>query len=294
MTKQADEESQMIALELDLEKAQFCASREIRQAVLEADNDGSAGHVHAQADPASAQILYLMGDVHEYGVLKARQNHLLLYVFLVLLYIGLNVALLGANFQSQELIEEEYYSSFHMAAFWGVFGFTLLEAFILIATDIITWANRCQTLVILFNVMAAFATAMLFSFDPHLYEVPAHYMEYSIQILISWVNIIFLRSYMIRAANTGPNSMYRCGSVEMAVALAVLGLAMFTLIVYTGVIPTDMGPERAAHFCEFINEIFNGLFALAYATFCYKDANKQLNQHYKGMKALQRHEVDVL
>jgi len=294
MTTQEDEESQTIALELDLEKAQFCPSREIRQAVLEADNNGSAQHVHAQADPASVQILFLMGDVHEYGVLQARKNHLLLYVFLVLLYIGLNVALLGANFQSQELIEEEYYYSFHLTAFWGLFAFTLLEAFILIATDIITWANKCQTLVILFNVMAAFATAMLFSFDPHLYEVPAHYMEYSVQILISWVNIIFLRSYMIRAANTGPKSMYRCGGLEMAVASAVLGLAMFTLVVYTGVIPTDMGPERAAHFCEFINEIFNGVFALAYATFCYNETKKELDQHYKGMKALRGHEVDVL
>jgi hypothetical protein len=47
----------------------------------------------------------------------------------------------------------------------------------------------------------------------------------------------------------------------------------------------NMGAERAAHFAEFTNEIFNGLFALLYAILPYTDVRNQLHDHYFKMKA---------
>jgi hypothetical protein len=78
----------------------------------------------ASAPLTFVQIHHLIEDIHEYGLLDVKMNRLLIYIFSILLYIGLNAALLGANFQVQEFIEEHYYIAFHMADFWGLFGFT--------------------------------------------------------------------------------------------------------------------------------------------------------------------------
>jgi hypothetical protein len=238
------------------------------------DDDAKTRRYQARQTMAQA-----IRDVHEYERLNLQQNLLLRYLFLVLLYVGLNVALLGANFASQDFIEQHYYQTFHMISFWGVFGFTLLEAHVLIATGIVSWPHRLQTILILFNVMASFATAVLFSIDPQVYEVPAHYMEYSVQILISCVNILFLQT----TTSTGTLIIRR--RFELAVAIVVLGLSIATLIVYA------TGAERSAHFCEFINEIFNGLFTLFFAAFCYEDVHGQLEQQYAGMQALKQYEI---
>jgi hypothetical protein len=229
-----------------------------------------------------AQVHHLVDDVHEYGLLDVKMNRLLIYIFLILIFVGLNVALLGANFEEQAFIEENYYSTFHMAAFWGVFGFSLLEALVLFATNIVSLDSQFQSAVILFNVMATFATAFLFSFDSVVFEVKAHYMEYSVQILISSVNMVFLRHYLRMADKESP--VYRFRNVARAVSWTVTALSVFTLILYTGAIEVRMGPERSAHFCEFINEIFNGMFAFCYAVYFYCDVRRQLDEHYISMR----------
>jgi hypothetical protein len=255
---------------------------EMSKFVPDSENTNGRGSGQHQELLAIVHLHRFLGDAHEHRLQDVRQNRLLIYVFLIVLYIGLNAALLGANFKSQDFIELFYFSSFHLTAFWSVFGFTLLEAFILISTDILSWSNKLQTLLVLFNVMSTFATATLFTFDPHEFEVPAHYMEYTVQILISGVNIIFLQSYMNR--NGDPESMvYKLRYLEMTVALLVLGLSMLTLVLYTGVIPLKIESERAAHFCEFTNEIFNGIFALAYAISCFTDVRNKLEKNRMGM-----------
>jgi hypothetical protein len=229
------------------------------------------------------QVHQLVDNVHEYSLLDTKRNRLLIYIFLLLIYIGLNVALLGANFQEQKFIEENYYISFHMVAFWGVFGFTTLEALVLIATDYVSWNSRLQVALLLFNVMMSFATAVLFSFDPKLYEAPAHFMEYSIQVLISAMNMIFVNTYIRAASST--SMVYRFRYLEYVVLTLVLALSLFQLSVYAGAPRVEMGAERAAHFAEFTNEIFNGLFALLYAILSYTDVRNQLQDHYLKMKA---------
>eukprot|EP00013_Stygamoeba_regulata_P000558 CAMPEP_0177633940 /NCGR_PEP_ID=MMETSP0447-20121125/3107_1 /TAXON_ID=0 /ORGANISM="Stygamoeba regulata, Strain BSH-02190019" /LENGTH=282 /DNA_ID=CAMNT_0019135637 /DNA_START=164 /DNA_END=1010 /DNA_ORIENTATION=- len=257
-------------------------------------NSAGPQQPHAQAKQSGVtfvQLHQLVHDFHDYKLMNRRKNLLLLYIFLVLLYVGLNVALLGVNFESQEFIEENYYTAFHMAAFWGVFAFTLLEAFILISTETvhwwvgadISWLHRVQSLVILFNVMFSFATAVLFSMFPEEFEVPAHYMEYSVQVLITAVNLFFV---VDQTRDANPNGLiYRLRYVEFTVALLVLALSVLQILIFSGAIPTTIEAERAAHFCEFTNEIFNGLFALMYAILAYTNVRKTIVHHYKEMKA---------
>jgi hypothetical protein len=165
-----------------------------------------------------------------------------------------------------------------MAGFWGVFFFSLLEAVILLSTDIISWSNISQSLLILINVMVAFSTAVLFSMDPRTFETLCHYMEYSVQILISSVNVIFVMSFF---RNPDPENVgYKLRYVEITLAVVVLKLSMITLLIYAGLFSAiRMEPERAAHFCEFTNEICNGLFTLAYAVRYFTIARNQIQDH---------------
>ena len=58
-------------------------------------------------------------------------------MLLILIYFGVATTLLAANFQPQEVIEEDFYLPFHYAEFWSAFLFTVLEAFILYTSDVL-------------------------------------------------------------------------------------------------------------------------------------------------------------
>jgi len=231
-----------------------------------------------------AQLHHLIGDIHHYRLLEIKANRLLVYIFLILMYIALNAALLGANCQEQSFIEENYYYPFHMADFWGLFGFTLLEALLLIATEIVLVENILQTGIMFLNVVITFVLSFIFTLYPHFYEVTAHYLAYSTQILITSVNLIFLSSYL-KNAKAG-DVVSRLRQLEFFVVFMMVLFSMFQLILYGGLVPVAMGPERAAHFCEFTNEIVNGIFALMYAILIYNDVRQQLLQHNNTIRCL--------
>lgn len=224
--------------------------------------------------------------VQEYHLLHSKRDRLLIYIFLIILYIGMNVALLGGNFKSQDVIEEEYYVVFHMVAFWGMFLFTIIEALILLATDFVSWDNWAQCALVLFNVLITFATALLFSFKPEIYEVPAHYMEYTAQVLISAVGIIFLNNYFRGTASATASLVYEWRNFEYAVLVVLLMFSLFQFSIYTGHPKVSMASERAAHFCEFVNEILNAMFALLYALLSYTEIRDKLNQHCSQFEAV--------
>jgi len=222
----------------------------------------------------------LVLELRAQDVQARRQVLLLIYLFILLVYIGLNAALLGANQKPQAYIEENYYLIFHMTSFWAVFVFTLMEALLLISVDKIVWSNKFQFLIVMFNVMTTFTTALLFTIYPREYEVPAHYMEYSAQIFISSVNVIFVRNYTLTANMSG--MFYKLRHVEIFVAWLMVTFSFFQLFIYSGLIPVAMGGERAGHMCEFCNEIFNGGFAFVYTLVLYSDVTQDLNRKDVG------------
>lgn len=181
------------------------------------------------------------------------------------MYISLNIALLGANFKDRHYLEEHYSLIFHQLAFWGLFVFTILEAFLLFTSETIQFDSNSmsQPLVMLFNVLTTFAAAILFTIHPTTFEVPSHYLEFSIQIVITLVNFIFIWNNI--RSKTNRTILYRYRYLEATVAVLLVCLAIFQLLLYSGLLKTKTDGERAAHFCEFVNEIFNGLFALFFA-----------------------------
>jgi hypothetical protein len=184
-------------------------------------------HLKNHNIPATTTSMMIVVDAasiiqQEYNhILVQRQQirHLLLYLLSIVLYIGLNCTLLYINIScTQEYIESHYYIPFHMSSFWGVFLFALIEAFVYFTTlqhiytvsgtspdiyetkpSIITAASvsssssttSYSSMMIVWNVMSTFSIAILFTIDPTTFEIPAHYMEYTIQIAISCVTLVF-------------------------------------------------------------------------------------------------------
>jgi hypothetical protein len=73
------------------------------------------------------------------------------------------------------------------------------------ATNSVNLDNKAQSLIIVFNIISSLSIAMFFSYYPRLFEVPSHYMEYTINILVSLVNLLFVLNYFKRS-NTGFSS----------------------------------------------------------------------------------------
>ena len=93
------------------------------------------------------------------------------------------------------------------------------------------------------------------------------------------------RGSSIESSSTD-NVFYRYRYAELTVAALVVGLSALQLLIFAGRIKTGMDAERAAHFCEFVNEIFNGLFALFYAVLTYMDLRKRTSDHCDEMRKL--------
>jgi hypothetical protein len=185
------------------------------------------------------------------------------------------MGLLFANFHSQKYIEENYYLPFHLSEFWAVFIFTTLEAYILVITNTVELNSTLRAFLVFFNVVSTFSCALMFTLDPHTFEVPAHYFEYSLQILITCVNFFFISS-------TDTKYLY----VQRSIAFGVLALSVMQICIYSGLVETGIEPERAAHFCEFSNEIFNGLFALGYSISIFQRFHNDVKMHYVEMHKL--------
>jgi len=213
-------------------------------------------------------------NIHYHHQMNTKKTLILIYNFLILLYIGVQFGLLGVNFQTQDFIEANYYLPFHLLEFWAVFILTVLESLILIATGNINtedWPNTIQGSVLLFNVLSTLTAAIIFSMFPNTYEVPSHYMEYSIQILITLTDFIFI----YKSSKTSDNKTYTY--IKFGFAISTLCLSVFQILVYAAAFSTGIEAERAAHFCEFSNEIANGCFALWYGFNMYKNYSDELS-----------------
>ena len=231
------------------------------------------------------KFFQLFHNIHDYTTLATRKNILLVYVFSILIYMAINFGLLGANFISQADIEANYYYPFHLLAFWSIFCFTLLEAFIMISSGIISVTNFIATALVFFNVISSLTTAILFSMSPKIYEVPCHYMEYTIQVFVSCVNSVFVFHYLRKSKGffTKYKWLNHFRWFELLLSVPVILLSILQLFIFSGLIPVRIEPERAAHFCEYVNEILNASFALFYAVIMYIKLDKKMKTHYTNM-----------
>lgn len=212
--------------------------------------------------------------VYELKRIKSEMNLILLYIYLILVFIGIQLGLLATNFVEQEFIEENYFAPFHFLEFWAVFTFTLLESFIWMIVDSqAKQRNKIQMGLTTFNVTLALVAAIVFSMYPPLYETYAHFLEYLLQLFIVLVDFIFI----FRRRNT----KYRI--LKIALVACTFLASMLQILYYTSVIPTSMGPERSAHFCEYSIEIVNGSFAMWFGYEMYFEEEEKLSEYYKAI-----------
>lgn len=255
-------------------------------------------------DPLTAQTLHQIAhDIHEFGIIKERLNWFLIYIMSILLYLGLNATLLVANSMPQTFIEEYYELPMHYLSFWGVFGFTVVEAVLLLSTSLVSLERRLASSLLFLDVCLSFGSALLYSLDPDIFEVPAHYAEYIVQILITSVNLLFIQDRQRQQseilvqdarsdqgkdkddATTPPSRSSRTifqsslSSLEQGSSYIALVLSLLQLALYSELVPTRMGGERSAHFCEFTNELINGIFALDYAIRSCQEYKARLDRH---------------
>jgi hypothetical protein len=225
----------------------------------------------------SDKIHRLLHHLHEYHLAVRQRTELLFYILLVVMYFGVSAALLGANFYDQVVIEEHYLLPFHLAEFWSQFLFSILEAFILVAANILdvgTVGKFFQLLLVALNVILTLIAALLFTFSPLLFERPAHYIEYVAQITLTLANFVFIFQLDRKTI-----AWKRFRVVEIVVVSILLVLAIVKLLLFIPVIHTSIGPERSSHFLEFIGEMGNALFAFSFAFLLFLDLKNVEKKH---------------
>jgi hypothetical protein len=161
----------------------------------------------------------------------------------------------------EDIIHEKFYVPFHYTEFWAAFLFTLVEAFILVSAGIFSFKrllDKLMMLVVGFNVVASFVAALIFTFEPHLFEEIAHYIEYGAQITITLANFIFI-------IQTKKEVSRLALGAQLTFAVILVIMAILKLLFFTGAIYSPMGGERSSHFFEFTGEAANSLWAFVYA-----------------------------
>jgi hypothetical protein len=223
------------------------------------------------------KIHQLLHHLHEYHLAVRKRTELLLYMLLVVMYFGVSAALLGANFYDQTVIEKNYLLPFHMAEFWSQFIFAILEAFILVAANILdvgTIGKFSQLMLVALNIVLTLVGALLYTFSPLLFERPAHYIEYVVQITLTLANFIFIFQIDCKTIN-----WRRFRVIEILVATVLLILGILKLFLFIPVIHTSISPERSSHFFEFIGEMGNAMFAFSFAFLLFLDLKNVEKQH---------------
>ena len=131
---------------------------------------------------------------------------------------------------------------FHIYEFWAGFLFACIEATSLIFTPraLSTVSKRPGLLrtVLMFDIMSTFIAAVLVTFNLDVFEVPAHEIEFSNELTLALVSIIFLRSLTRGRDEKG---------VLVASMIAICA-PLFQLAVYNS--PLKYG-EQYAHAVEF-------------------------------------------
>lgn len=208
---------------------------------------------------------------------QKRQIRLLLAMTLILPYIGLVIALLAANnFDQDTVIEKFYFLPFHMYEFWGSVYFALVEGYILLVADDNSFLALDQssqsTLVhmLSINVVSTMVAAALFTLNPSIFEVPAHYIEYTSQLTVTFIDAYFMM--LPRNGSKHLRDRRKMGDriptwVQQGYFVLLLLADVAKFLLYANLLPTltaSIGNERSSHYVEFTVELLNSLWAFMY------------------------------
>lgn len=194
-------------------------------------------------------------------------------IFFNVIYIFSSMTLLIANTQSLDAINTYFYP-FHVLDFVGSFLFAVVESNALILAGIVTVAEPRFFLLCL-NCGLTFIAAVLFLLLPAYWEVTSHWIEFSAQVFLTSIDLIFI--WVQFKDETNP--LYKYRFIEIGLVIVMLTSSITKLFIYGGVLRIgNHDPEQTAHFLEFIGEIINSLFALVFLITIYSKEEKEMNE----------------
>ncbi|CAD8085260.1 unnamed protein product [Paramecium primaurelia] len=192
---------------------------------------------------------------HIYKDHKFKKNILIFFILVIVINFFCNLSLLVANCHPQDVIEDNYYLPFHMLDFYGSFFFALSEGCVLILTGIVT-IDSIKIYLIIVNIGGTLVALILFTFDPEFFEVTSHWIEYSVQLLLTLTDFLFIFQ------QDKQSLMYKYRFYESCIIILAFIMSFLKLLVFGGVIPTNGQNERIAHFLEYSGEMINDCFAI--------------------------------
>ncbi|TNV80101.1 hypothetical protein FGO68_gene10615 [Halteria grandinella] len=251
------------------------------------DIEKSSNMVHPAYAHKDYQIQgYNLLQKHRYNNFKNSFRLLQFFLVVIVLNFFQNSALLIANFNDQEVIEEEFYWGFHVLDFGQSFAFAFVEAIVLIKCGVITFqtGGAFTTLrsifsyaMLMINVGGTLVAFILFLFKAEFWEVPAHWIEYSVQCCVILTSFVF-----IFGSQDKTSVIYKYRYLEAVIITATLVFCIMKLFFYGEVIEVEMGGERAAHFFEYPGEMFNDVFAFLFTVIRIRDVHTQMLQCLSG------------
>ena len=138
--------------------------------------------------------------------------------------------------------------------------------------------NLVQVAILFLNVILTLVAAIILTTFNE-FESTSHFIEYSAQILISCVNFLFIiKAKKEKEENTKFEK--RFGTFKMSVVFFSVLLSILNLLIFAKAFNVNMEPERAAHFCEFINESVNACFAMVFAVQLLREVEREISKIY--------------
>jgi hypothetical protein len=113
-----------------------------------------------------------------YKLAKNKKRVLGFMLFYITVYYLTSTALLIANSQTQEMIEDHFVLGFNSLDIWGSFFFALVEPSALIISGMKNIGDW-RFFIALFNIGRTLVALVLFSFNPEYREVRSDWCEYA-------------------------------------------------------------------------------------------------------------------
>jgi len=235
----------------------------------------------------------VLHDLNDFQLMEVKRTYLLVYIFIIFIYLCINISMIVLNLPDQDFIEGHYYLSFHLAEFWAVFIFVFLEMIILhkIGYVSLNLANRSlpqkflvigQYFIMFVDIVIAFLAVFIFTVYPEYYEVPSHYIEYIAQIFISFSNILFTINFIFGPPSRNADIfriLNKYKYLELCISAVSFILSIFNILIYSCAIP-NAEPEHSGHYFEFSIEIVNVSYILLIIYFVYQDLEEKIDRHY--------------
>lgn len=190
------------------------------------------------------------------GPTAFRSGPWLFYIIALSVFIAINVGMLVINSSDTDFIETVLLP-FHLIEFWAVFFFTLLDLAIIYSKGMSsgnTFKDVIFAIISILNIVLTFIPAMMVSIALEHFEDQAHWIEYSAQIPIICVDLIFF-SKPKKGEDHYAQKLFRFLFVIFLLIGSIVQLILFSHV-------ADYNKEVYAHYCEFTLEGLNACVAL--------------------------------